>query len=154
MLQVTLFISTILISALLVIAAFGRKKRSKASKIAFLLVGDMLLIVACFIYPFTKYGIAIPITTFSILNLFAIRKIFGPENPDQEILNAWHDDPANWKAGIFYYNPKDKRILPPKRIEGMGWTVNFANPYSIMVLLGILVLAVTVGYVFATNSSR
>ncbi|TCN53922.1 DUF5808 domain-containing protein [Flavobacterium circumlabens] len=27
----------------------------------------------------------------------------------------------------FYYNPKDKRLFPPKRIKQLGWTINFAN---------------------------
>ena len=59
--------------------------------------------------------------------------------PDQETLNSWHDDPSNWKLGIFYYNKKDKRIFPPKKIQGMGWTVNFANPLSILSIVGIVV---------------
>jgi uncharacterized membrane protein len=51
-----------------------------------------------------------------------------------------HDDPSNWKLGILYYNKKDKRLFPPKRNNWMGWTVNFANPFSILAFLGILVL--------------
>lgn len=43
-----------------------------------------------------------------------------------------------WKFGIFYYNPDDKRLLPPKRIPGLGWTVNFANWKSVLLLLAIL----------------
>ncbi|MFN3998976.1 DUF5808 domain-containing protein [Algoriphagus sp.] len=52
----------------------------------------------------------------------------------------WHQDPDNWKLGIFYFNKKDKRILPPKRNKLMGWTVNFANPVSVLVLIVLLVL--------------
>jgi uncharacterized membrane protein len=52
------------------------------------------------------------------------------EKPSQETLEAWYDDPSNWKLGVFYYNKQDKRIFPPKRVRGMGWTVNFANPNS------------------------
>ena len=58
--------------------------------------------------------------------------------PDQETLDSWHDDPSNWKMGIFYYNRLDKRIFPPKRIQGMGWTVNFANPYSVLTLAAMI----------------
>lgn len=57
------------------------------------------------------------------------------------ILRQWHDNPANWKAGLFYYNPQDPRILPPKRIAWAGWTINFANPLSI---IGVIVLLVFV----------
>jgi uncharacterized membrane protein len=62
-------------------------------------------------------------------------------NPDRETLEQWHKDPNNWIWGIFYFNPKDKRLLPPKKIMWMGWTVNFANPYSILVLI-IIVAAI------------
>jgi uncharacterized membrane protein len=65
--------------------------------------------------------------------------------PDRETLDAWHDDPANWRMGIFYYNKKDKRILPPKRIRGMGWTVNFANPVSYLTFLGFIILIILIG---------
>lgn len=58
--------------------------------------------------------------------------------PSPETLKEWHDNPANWKWGIFYYNPEDKRIFPPKRIRQFGWTVNFANPKSYMTLVGIV----------------
>jgi len=57
-----------------------------------------------------------------------------------EILDNWHNDPKNWKMGLFYFNKLDKRIFPPKRIQGMGWTVNFANPWSILSILGIIAL--------------
>ncbi len=61
-----------------------------------------------------------------------------PEKPSKETLTNWHKDPNNWKWGCFYYNKEDKRLLPPKRIKWMGWTVNFANPNSILVFLLIL----------------
>jgi uncharacterized membrane protein len=74
------------------------------------------------------------------------------EKPDKETLNQWHDDPSNWKWGIFYYNKKDKRIFPPKRIQWMGWTVNFANPYSILFLLAIVILVVVIANWLSLNN--
>ena len=49
-------------------------------------------------------------------------------------------DPKNWFLGVFYFNKNDTRLLPPKRNPVMGWTVNFANPLSVLILVGILVL--------------
>ncbi|MFA6540966.1 MAG: DUF5808 domain-containing protein [Bacteroidota bacterium] len=66
------------------------------------------------------------------------------QSADEEILKRWHDDPSNWKFGIFYYNKEDKRIFPPKRIRGIGWTVNFANPLSLLALAGLLTAIVTI----------
>ena len=63
------------------------------------------------------------------------------KNPSEETKREWHQDPNNWILGIFYYNKQDNRVFPPKRIAWMGWTVNFANPVSVSVLLGILFLA-------------
>ncbi|QSB27747.1 DUF5808 domain-containing protein [Flavobacterium sp. CLA17] len=58
--------------------------------------------------------------------------------PSKETKNEWHHDPKNWKWRIFYYNPKDKRLFPPKRIKQLGWTINFANPNSILFILTII----------------
>ena len=81
-----------------------------------------------------------------IMNLLIIRRIFAKENPDQETLNALHDDPDNWVLWGIYFNRKDHRIFPPKRVEGLGWTVNFANPYSILVMILIAVLILSIAF--------
>ena len=46
-----------------------------------------------------------------------------------------------WKAGVFYFNPSDPAIFVSKRV-GIGYTMNFANKISWLVLLGILLIAV------------
>lgn len=66
------------------------------------------------------------------------------EKPSQETLNEWHQDSANWYLGIFYFNKKDKRIFPPKRIRGMGWTVNFANPKSILTMIVLVAVVILI----------
>ena len=48
-------------------------------------------------------------------------------------------DPSNYKWGIFYFNPKDQRIMVPKYNKMMGWTLNFASIYSYLIILGIIV---------------
>lgn len=67
--------------------------------------------------------------------------------PNEFQLKQWHDDPKNWKLGIFYYNSKDNRLFPPKRFYG-GWTVNFANPYSVVSMIVLVVLIITLGRYF------
>lgn len=64
------------------------------------------------------------------------------EKPSKETLKQWSNDPNNWVWGMFYYNPKDKRIFPPKKNPWMGWTVNFANPKSIIVFIIIFLLLI------------
>lgn len=64
------------------------------------------------------------------------------QKPSKETLEKWHKDPNNWKLGIFYFNKQDKRIFPPKKLSQFGWTVNFANPISILAI--ILIITVTI----------
>ena len=47
-------------------------------------------------------------------------------------------DPANYKWGIFYFNPKDRRIGVPKYNKLLGWTLNFGNIYSYLIIIGII----------------
>lgn len=47
-------------------------------------------------------------------------------------------NPEHWRWQIFYYNPADKRIFPPKRNPNLGWTVNFANPKSVLALVAMM----------------
>ena len=57
------------------------------------------------------------------------------EFPDDKTSKDWQQDPENWIWGIFYYNKQDSRIFPPKRIGEFGFTVNFANPKSVLALV-------------------
>ncbi|WP_047486438.1 DUF5808 domain-containing protein [Chryseobacterium sp. YR221] len=59
------------------------------------------------------------------------------------------EDEDHWKWGIFYYNKDDKRLFPPKRNKFLGWTVNFANPYSILAMF----LVITV-FIFVVESIK
>ena len=61
-------------------------------------------------------------------------------------MEEWDKDPSNWIFGIFYFNKKDKRIFPPKRVPSLGWTINFANPYSIIIMGAIIILLFLFAY--------
>lgn len=68
---------------------------------------------------------------------------------NQEQYELWHKDPKNWKFGVFYYNPEDKRTFPPKRIKSMGHTINFADTKSVVGL--VLFLSFVAWLVLFTN---
>ncbi|MEE6257363.1 DUF1648 domain-containing protein [Plantactinospora sonchi] len=60
----------------------------------------------------------------------------GTERPDA----AHFDDDRYWRfVGLCYVNREDPAILVQKRV-GLGWTFNFGNPRSYLVLAGILVI--------------
>ena len=53
------------------------------------------------------------------------------------------DDNSHYIWNTFYFNKEDRRILVPKRVRWFGFTVNFAQPGTYLVLLIILLLAFT-----------
>ena len=71
--------------------------------------------------------------------------------PSPETYNNWSKNPKNWKFGVFYFNKEDKRIFPPKRIDWMGFTVNFANPKSILAFLIMMAFFSFVVYMITTH---
>ena len=59
-------------------------------------------------------------------------------------LDHFHRDPANWKLGFIYFCSADQRVIVPKRIRGLGWTLNFARPLAVP-FLGFLIALVLGG---------
>ena len=53
-------------------------------------------------------------------------------------LDRFRLDPDNWKLGLFYFCRADQRMIVPKRIRGLGWTLNFARPLAVPFLGFIL----------------
>lgn len=49
-------------------------------------------------------------------------------------------DEDSWKGGIFYVNRDDPALFVPKRY-GIGWTLNFGNGWSWVVMVLILAAA-------------
>lgn len=52
---------------------------------------------------------------------------------------------GNW-IGVLYFNRKDSRVIVPKRISGMGWTLNFANPFTYIILIAIISIIIISNY--------
>jgi hypothetical protein len=72
----------------------------------------------------------------------------------EEIEACWKD-PHNRKWGFFYYCKADPRVIVPRRLKWMGWTINAARPSAIPVLLLLLaILAVPVFIVSAKGAGN
>jgi hypothetical protein len=56
----------------------------------------------------------------------------------EEIENCWKD-PHNRKWGV-YYCKADPRVIVPRHLKWMGWTINAARPSAIPVLLWMVAL--------------
>lgn len=60
-----------------------------------------------------------------------------------------------WKWGMFYYDPDDKRIFPPRgNTDDLGWTVNFANPYGVAFVIFLLFIGPVVQSAIVYPMSR
>ena len=53
-----------------------------------------------------------------------------------------------WVWGILYFNPDDTRIIVPKRIEWLGWTLNYAQPISV-IITGVILFFIVISIVMA-----
>lgn len=60
---------------------------------------------------------------------------------DQHILDSMSKDIGNWH-GPFYYNRKDPRVIVPKYNPMMGWTINFANPFTYLSVTIIILIII------------
>jgi len=66
--------------------------------------------------------------------------------------NDPRNNPNNWVWGVFYVNKDDSRVLVPKRIAALGWTLNFGNKRTGLFLLGIafvIALSLRVAEIFS-----
>ena len=64
---------------------------------------------------------------------------------EQDQIDRMRKDPEKYKWGIFYFNSKDSRLFLPKSNQWMGWTVNFANPFSYLIIICIIIFAMLMG---------
>jgi len=78
-------------------------------------------------------GIVALVAVFSIL--IALRAPGRRDTPDR-----------CWKAGVFYNNSDDSSLFVPKRF-GIGYTINFAHPWS-AVVLALLILSTLLPVIF------
>ncbi len=104
----------------------------------------MLSVLAAFVFLKSNSVLLIAVGAFMILIFLAMvlfvakeKKIEARYEKDMTMLE---DDDDLWIAGLFYYNPKDKRLNVEKRV-GVGGTVNLAHPGG-KVVMAILVLSI------------
>ena len=60
----------------------------------------------------------------------------------REEIEARRKDPRNYKWRLIYFCKEDPRVIVPRRIKWMGWTLNFARPSAIPTLVLIVAFLV------------
>jgi uncharacterized membrane protein len=70
--------------------------------------------------------------------------------------SSWNNS-SNWYFyESIYYSKNDTRLLVPKKMKWMGWTLNFAHPYA-YATFGAIVgvpLATTAGIIYLQTRKR
>jgi len=70
--------------------------------------------------------------------------------------SSWNNA-ANWHYwGNVYYSKSDTRLIVPKKVKWMGWTLNFAHPWANATLIGVVgvPLATTAGVLYLQTKRK
>lgn len=103
----------------------------------------IILAILLFILPdnLEIYVFAIGIFVSMLLMPVIYSFIIQSKNKKNNYENKEESYSDHW-VGLFYVNRNDKRILVPKRVVGMGWTINLGNPYSYLIIIAIIVILI------------
>jgi uncharacterized membrane protein len=95
------------------------------------------------LFHLPDWAIVLGIIAAVILVLLAVvKKMNEPgESPDPTPQECW-------KAGVFYFNPNDAVLFVEKR-GGFGYTLNFANLWSWILLAGLILIVASAGAIVA-----
>lgn len=101
--------------------------------------------------PMRSPTLALPLGVLAILllillALFVVRRPPEPAPAQRAQPVGDRTDDRCWKAGVFYFNPKDPALLVEKRF-GIGYTVNFGH-WAAWVFLGCLLLIPLLARIF------
>jgi len=128
---------------IMAVATWFGSRRSRFRPIMLgIAVGAQYLLAVTFSLIPLQATLGIPVWVIGLLPVaFLIPLIIVVTNKLSEPGAADPTPNECWKGAIFYYNPGDAALFVEKR-AGWGYTFNFANPWSWVLLLGlVLVLA-------------
>ncbi|MEG2200932.1 MAG: DUF1648 domain-containing protein [Raoultibacter sp.] len=137
--------------------AYGLFARAQS---IFLLAAGLLMCAAMILIPLSFLGLITLVQAAGVIVILLVPVLVGAIvvsvvygqsgaraikhfNDADELL---FDDDAQWKLGVFYYNPADPNLFLPERF-GIGWTCNLARPAVWALIIGGGVL--TVGFIVA-----
>ncbi|SFA54538.1 hypothetical protein SAMN04488511_113158 [Pedobacter suwonensis] len=49
--------------------------------------------------------------------------------------NIEEENAENWKRRVFYFNKNDHRLIVPKRVKILSWTLNVVHPLSYIIIV-------------------
>jgi uncharacterized membrane protein len=104
------------------------------------MLGSSLLMWTGTVTPWAPLVVALPILTAVVVAIVVMARNNRERDEGEEDTGLIHrDDDKHWRGGLFYINRDDRALLVPRRF-GLGWTLNFGNPATAMLLAGVVAL--------------
>jgi uncharacterized membrane protein len=104
------------------------------------MLGSSLLMWTGTVASWAPMVVVLPImAAVAVAVVVLARKNREPDEGEEDTGLTHRDDDKYWRAGLFYINRDDRALLVPRRF-GLGWTLNFGNPRTAMLLAGVVAL--------------
>ncbi|WP_255771570.1 DUF1648 domain-containing protein [Pseudarthrobacter sulfonivorans] len=102
------------------------------------MLGSSLLMWTGTVTPWAPFVIALPVLAAVVVVIVVLARNNRERGQNGEDTGLTHrDDDKYWRGGLFYINREDHALLVPRRF-GIGWTLNWANPRTAMLLAGVV----------------
>lgn len=104
------------------------------------MLGLSLLMWTGTVTSWARLVVVLPILAAVVVAIVVLaRNNRGRDEGEKDTGLTRRDDDKYWRGGLFYINREDRALLVPRRF-GLGWTLNFGNPKSAMLLAGVVAL--------------
>lgn len=104
------------------------------------MLGSSLLMWTGTVTSWAPLVIVLPILAAVMVAVVILARNNRERDEGEEDTGLTHrDDDKYWRGGLFYVNREDHALLVPRRF-GLGWTLNFGNPRTAMLLAGVVAL--------------
>lgn len=104
------------------------------------MLGSSLLMWTGTVTSWAPLVVVVPILAAVVVAVVVLARNNRERDEGEKDTGLTHrDDDTYWKGGLFYVNRDDPALLVARRF-GLGWTLNFGNPRTAMLLVGVLAL--------------
>jgi uncharacterized membrane protein len=101
------------------------------------MLGSSLLMWTGAVTPWAGLVVAFPVLAAVVVAIVVLARNNRERDEGERDTGLTHrDDDKYWRGGLFYINREDHALMVPRRF-GLGWTLNFGNPRSAMLLAGV-----------------
>ena len=104
------------------------------------ILGSSLLMWTGTVTSWAPLVVVLPILAAVVVAVVVLARNNRERDEGEKDTGLTHrDDDKYWRGGLFYVNREDPALLVARRF-GVGWTLNFGNPRTAMLLVGVVAL--------------